>query len=66
MQSLPLFFGPTNSFQTQLYSGSPSTYFDGITPGTNLTVGNTAATRALYFGPTVTPAFTAAKVRQFQ
>jgi hypothetical protein len=65
MQSLPPFFGPTTSYVIQLSNGSPSTYFDGVTSAGSLTVGHTAAMRALYFGPTVTPAFTAAKVRQF-
>ena len=64
--SLPRFYNIFTSLPVQLSSGSPSTYYDGVTSPGSLTVGKTAAVRALYFGPTATPgAFTAAKVRQF-
>jgi hypothetical protein len=64
--SLPRFYNIFTSLPVQLSSGSPSTYYDGVTSPGSLTVGKTAAIRALYFGPTATPgAFTAAKVRQF-
>jgi hypothetical protein len=66
IQSLPRFYNIFTSLPVQLSSGSPSTYYDGVTSPGSLTVGNTAAMRSLYFGPTATPgAFTAAKVRQF-
>jgi hypothetical protein len=64
--SLPRFYNIFTSLPVQLSSGSPSTYYDGVTSPGNLIVGHTAAMRALYFGPAATPgAFTAAKVRQF-
>jgi hypothetical protein len=65
MQSFAPFFNVAGTLQVQLGTGSPSTYFDGVTSGGNLIIGHTAAMRSLYFGPTVSPAFTAAKVRQF-
>jgi len=65
IQSLPPFFGPTTSYNVQLSTGSPSTNYDGVSSASGLTVGHTAAMRALFFGPLFTPAFTAAKVRQF-
>ncbi len=65
IQSLPPFFGPTAFYNVQLSIGSPSTNYDGVSSATGLTVGHTAAMRALYFGPLFTPAFSAAKVRQF-
>ncbi len=67
MQSLPTFFGTTTNSVVQLNQLSPFTNFDGVTGASGLTVGNTAAIRALYLGPTAatnTP-FIAAKVRQF-
>ncbi|PYU52456.1 MAG: hypothetical protein DMG48_03965 [Acidobacteria bacterium] len=65
LQSLPPFFGPATSYEAQVSSGSPSTNYDGVPNATSLTVGGTAAVRALYFGSQFTPAFSAAKVRAF-
>ncbi len=67
MQSLPTFFGPTTSYVVQLNQQTPTTNYDGVTGSSGLTVGHTAAIRALYLGSTSatnTP-FIAAKVRQF-
>jgi hypothetical protein len=67
MQSLPTFFGLTSNSVVQLNQLSPLTNFDGAASASDLTVGKTAAIRALYLGPTSatnTP-FIAAKVRQF-
>jgi Domain of unknown function (DUF4382) len=65
IQSLPPFFGSTVSYQVQLSTGTPPTNYDGVSNASGLIVGKTAAMRALYFGPTFQPAFSAAKVRQF-
>ena len=67
MQSLPTFFGPTTSSVVQLNQQTPTTNYDGVPGSSGLTVGDTAAVRALYLGSTSatnTP-FIAAKVRQF-
>lgn len=67
MQSLPTFFGPTTNSVVQLNQLTPATNFDGVTDASGLTVGDTAAIRALYLGSTSatnTPLI-AAKVRQF-
>jgi hypothetical protein len=67
MQSLPTFFGPTTSSVVQLNQLTPTTNYDGVSGSSGLTVGDTAAIRALYLGSTSatnTP-FIAAKVRQF-
>ena len=64
IQSLPPFFGPTVTYEVQLNSGSPSTNYDGIANASGLTAGQNVSIRALYFGPTVVPAFSAAKVRK--
>ena len=68
MQSFPSFFGLTLPVTVQLSNGSPSSNFDGINGANELTPGQTASIRALYFGPptgpTPTPSpFSAAKVR---
>jgi len=65
LQSFPPFFGSAVSYEIQITNGSPSTNFDGVSNLTALTTGHTAAIRALYFGSQFTPAFSAAKVRQF-
>lgn len=64
IQSLPPFFGISSSIQVQFGTGSPSTVLDGATNTGSITVGDNVAIRALYFGSSVTPAFTAAKVRK--
>ena len=64
IQSLPPFFGPAVTYEVQLSSGSPSTYYDGVPNASGLTAGQNVSIRALYFGPTVVPAFSAAKVRK--
>jgi len=67
LQSLPTFFGPTTNSVVQLNQLTPTTNYDGVSGSSGLTVGTTAAIRALYLGPTSatnTP-FIAAKVRQF-
>jgi hypothetical protein len=63
IQSLPPFFGSAATYEVQLSAGSPSTYYDGAPDATNL-AGQIVSIRALYFGPTVVPAFSAAKVRK--
>jgi hypothetical protein len=67
IQSLAPFFGQTTAEQVQLTLGTPpsaSTNFDGVNPSTTpLNAGQTVSVRALYFGPTVTTPFSAAKVR---
>jgi uncharacterized protein DUF4382 len=63
IQSLPPFFGPALTYEVQLSSGSPSTNYDGVPDASSLG-GQNASIRALYFGPTVVPAFSAAKVRK--
>jgi hypothetical protein len=65
LQALPPFFGSAVSAEVQTSSGSPSTNYDGVSNGTALVTGRTAAMRALYFGSSFTPSFSAAKVRQF-
>lgn len=60
--SLPPFFGSTLTYEVQLSSGSPSTSYDGAPDASGLG-GRNASVRVLYFGPTVVPAFTAARVR---
>ena len=64
IQSLPPFFGQTGTNQVQLGTGSPSTYLVGYTSSSSITVGDNVAVRALYFGRTAAPSFTAAKVRK--
>ncbi len=61
--SLPPFFGITVNPIVQLGTGSPITYLDGYTSMGSITSGDNLGIRALYFGPTVAPAFTAAKIR---
>jgi len=63
IQSLPPFFGPALTYEVQLSSGSPSTHYDGAPDASGL-AGQNVSIRALYFGPTVVPAFSAAKVRK--
>jgi hypothetical protein len=63
IQSLPPFFGSALTYEVQLSSGSPSTHYDGAPDASGL-AGQKVSIRALYFGPTVVPAFTAAKVRK--
>jgi len=68
MQSFPPFLGLAFPVTVQLSNGSPSTKFDGVTSASDLTSGQTASVRALYFGPpngpTPTPSpLSAAKVR---
>jgi hypothetical protein len=63
IQSLPPFFGSTLTYEVQLSSGSPSTSYDGAPDASGLG-GQHVSIRALYFGPTIVPAFSAAKVRK--
>jgi hypothetical protein len=63
IQSLPPFFGSAVTYEVQLSSGSPSSNYDGVPDASGLT-GQNVSMRALYFGPTVVPAFSAAKVRK--
>ena len=63
IQSLPSFFGLTTPVQVGLSAGSVNTNYDGVSGPTVLASGQTASIRALYFGPTAVPAFSAAKVR---
>jgi len=63
IQSLPPFFGPALSYEVRLSSGSSSTNYDG-TPDASGLAGQNVSIRALYFGPAVVPAFSAAKVRK--
>jgi hypothetical protein len=65
LQALPPFFGSAVSAEVQTSAGSPSTNYDGVSNGNALVSGHTAAMRALYFGSSFTPSFSAAKVRQF-
>jgi hypothetical protein len=65
LQSLPLFFGQTTTNLVQLSTTTtPMTYLDGYTTGSNITVGDNVAVRALYFGVGFSPAFLTAKVRK--
>jgi len=65
LQSLPLFFGQTTTSVVQLSTTTtPMTYLDGYTTGSNITVGDTVAVRALYFGVGFSPSFLAAKLRK--
>jgi hypothetical protein len=63
IQSLPPLFAITVPVVVQLSTGSPSTNYDGVTNATNLSTGQTASIRALYFGTTAATPFSAAKVR---
>jgi len=63
IQSLPSFFGLSTSVQVGLSAGTVNTNYDGVSSPTVLASGQTASIRALYFGPTVVPSFSAAKVR---
>jgi hypothetical protein len=63
IQSLPSFFGISSQVQVQLSAGAVTTNYDGVSSSAGLTSGQTASIRALYFGPTTVPAFSAAKVR---
>jgi hypothetical protein len=65
LQALPPFFGTAVPAEAQTSTGSPSTNYDGVSNGNALVTGHTAAMRALYFGSSFTPSFSAAKVRQF-
>lgn len=64
VQYLPPFFGQTGTNQVQLGTGSPSTYLDGYSSSGSITVGDNVSMRALFFGLSYTPSFTAAKVRK--
>ena len=64
IQSLPGFFGLTAPVQVQMSSGSPSTYLDGYASTATITTSDNVSIRALYFGLTAVPSFTAAKVRK--
>jgi hypothetical protein len=61
--SLSPFFGITINPIVQLGTGSPSTYLDGYTTSGSISSGDNLGIRALYFGPAITPTFTAAKIR---
>jgi len=63
IQSLPSFFGISTQVQIQLSAGAVNTNYDGVSSSAGLTSGQTASIRALYFGSTIVPAFSAAKVR---
>jgi hypothetical protein len=63
IQSLPSFFGVTTQVQVQLSAGAVNTNYDGVTSSAGLSSGQTVSIRALYFGSTIVPAFSAAKVR---
>ena len=63
IQSLPSFFGVSTQVQVQLSAGAVNTNYDGVSSSAGLTSGQTASIRALYFGSTIVPAFSAAKVR---
>jgi hypothetical protein len=63
IQTLPSFFGLSTSVQVGLSAGAVNTNYDGVSSPTSLASGQTASIRALYFGPTAVPSFSAAKVR---
>lgn len=63
LQSLPPFFGTTVPREVQISTGSPSTNFDGSADASSLSGANVSI-RALYFGSTFNPSFSAAKVRK--
>jgi hypothetical protein len=63
IQSLPSFFGISTPVQVQLSAGAVNTNYDGVNSSAGLTAGQTASIRALYFGSSIVPAFSAAKVR---
>lgn len=63
IQSLPSFLGLSTSVQVGLSAGNVNTNYDGVSGPTVLASGQTASIRALYFGPTAVPSFSAAKVR---
>ena len=64
IHSLPPFFGNTGQPVVQLGTGNPITYLDGYSDNGSITVGDNLGLRALYFGSSFTPAFTAAKIRK--
>jgi hypothetical protein len=64
LQSLPPFFGQTTTNQVQLGVGSPSTYLDGYASTGAMAVNDNVSIRALYFGISSAPSFTAAKIRK--
>jgi hypothetical protein len=69
--SIPPFFGQNGLYTVELTAGTPptsiSTNFDGANPTSSpLTSGQNVAMRALYFAPTNTMPFSAAKVRVVQ
>lgn len=64
IQSLPPFFGQSAGSQVQFGTGSPTTYLDGYSSTGSITVNDNVSIRALYFGLSSTPSFTAAKVRK--
>jgi len=63
IQSLPPFFAPAVTYQVQISNATPSTNYDG-SPDTSTLSGANVSIRALYFGSSVSPAFSAAKVRK--
>jgi hypothetical protein len=63
IQSLPSFLGISTQVQVQLSAGAVNTNYDGVSSSAGLTSGQTASIRALYFGGSIVPAFSAAKVR---
>jgi hypothetical protein len=64
INSLPPFFGINTNPVVQLGTNSPSTYLDGYTTSGSISSGDSISLRALYFGPSVSPTFTAAKIRK--
>jgi hypothetical protein len=64
INSMPPFFGINGQPLMQLGAGNPSTYLDGYTTSGSISSGDSLSIRALYFGPSVSPAFTAAKIRK--
>lgn len=63
IQSLPSFFGITTPVQVALTAVTVNTNYDGVNSSAGLTSGQIASIRALYFGSSTAPAFSAAKVR---
>jgi hypothetical protein len=66
MTSLPPFFGFTANALVQItnFGSGTTTDFDGASSFNGISTGNVVSISAVYFGTTITPAFSAATVRK--
>jgi hypothetical protein len=60
--NLAPFFGISTNAQVEFTNGFTS--FDGYTDATQITVGDSISTRALFFGPGITPSYSAGTIRK--